>query len=93
MKYFLLFLFSILLLSCAPNPVKEYRFQVEYNNGQVDTITWEGQGENYFRLQTGDLWKIAGADNFHVIVSGIRNYKTISISYKKTNLPVRVYGQ
>ena len=79
--FFLCFLFA-----CS-SPEKDYKFAIEYFNGQKDTITWTGTGENYFYLHGGDFICFPGNED-KPLISGVRSFHTISIIQKAVNVPI-----
>jgi len=85
-KMVLMIFFLCFLFSCS-FPVKEYKFAIEYFNGQKDTITWTGTGENSFFLRSGDFVVYKG-DNSPAIISGVRSFRTLSIIQKAVNVPI-----
>lgn len=61
---------------------KMYKIAVMYYNGQMDTLTLAGYGENRFSLERGDLQHLRGVDGDHdIVASGVRKFAVLNIMF------------
>lgn len=77
-KLILITLFISILISCSDPKLVNYNYQVVYDNGDKDTLTYNGY---YIReyLDKGDL-KVINEDLEHkTIASSVRTYMRIKI--------------
>lgn len=62
------------------NQKKEYIFKVEYQNGDIDTISYKDEGKNIFVLDEGDLRNYYNNRN---VASFVRRFEVIEIKKLK----------